>query len=83
MPHILEEKNQEPWCKVVFRDPKRKENLWWKSGKEETESMYAEGEKYLESLGYEIMSVTGDDLVAYGKVSLGFHSRCAWSTWKT
>jgi len=54
------EKNQEPWCKVVFRDPKRKENLWWKSGKEETESMYLEGRQYLESMGYEIVSITGD-----------------------
>lgn len=58
--YLGKEKNQEPWCKVVFRDPKRKENLWWKSGKEETESMYAEGAKYLESIGYEIVSVTGD-----------------------
>lgn len=58
--YLGKEKNQEPWCKVVFRDPKRKENLWWKSGKEETESMYREGRIYLESLGYEIASVTGD-----------------------
>lgn len=54
------EKNQETWCKVVFRDLKRKENLWWKSGKEETENMYLEGRKYLESLGYEFLSITGD-----------------------
>lgn len=58
--YLGKEKNQKPWCKVVFRDPKKKENLWWKSGDEETESMYREGRKYLESLGYEIASVTGD-----------------------
>lgn len=58
--YLGKEKNQEPWCKVVFRDPKRKENLWWKSGKVETESIYREGRVYLENLGYEIASVTGD-----------------------
>jgi hypothetical protein len=65
------EKNQEPWCKVVFRDPKRKENLWWKTGKEETESMYREGRLYLESLGYEIASVTGDGFSGLRKAFFG------------
>jgi hypothetical protein len=48
------------WCAVCFRDPKRKENLWWTFCKTETTSVYVEGRKYLESLGYQIMSVTGD-----------------------
>jgi hypothetical protein len=48
------------WCLVAFRDPKQKENLWWKFGEAETTSLYLEGRIYLENLGYEIMSVTGD-----------------------
>jgi len=67
--YLGKEKNQEPWCKVVFRDPKRKENLWWKSGDEETESMYREGRRHLEGLGYEILSVTGD---GFGGLRKGF-----------
>jgi hypothetical protein len=58
--YLGKEKNQDPWCRIVFRDPKEKENLWWKSGDEETESIYREGRNYLESIGYEIVSVTGD-----------------------
>lgn len=48
------------WCAVCFRDPKRKENLWWTFCHTETTSVYREGRRYLESLGYTIMSVTGD-----------------------
>ena len=53
-------KNRMSWCIVVFRDPKEKENLWWGYGEAETESIYREGRMYLESLGYTILSVTGD-----------------------
>ncbi len=48
------------WCVVAFRDPRRKENLWWGFYDTETTSAYLEGRRYLESLGYEILSVTGD-----------------------
>ena len=48
------------WCAVVFRDPKKKENLWWAFRQTETTSVYLEGRIYLESLGYAILSVTGD-----------------------
>ena len=47
-------------CAVCFRDPKRKENLWWTFCKTETTSVYLEGKIYLEQLGYTILSVTGD-----------------------
>lgn len=48
------------WCVVVFRDHDTKENIWWEFGKTETESMYRQGRVHLESLGYVILSVTGD-----------------------
>ena len=48
------------WCPLVFRDPKRKENLWWDFFDHETTRSYEEGRKALESLGYEIVSITGD-----------------------
>lgn len=48
------------WCVITLRDPKRKENLWWGFYDTETKSAYADGRKYLEALGYEILSVTGD-----------------------
>lgn len=48
------------WCVVVFRDLKRKENLWWQFGETETTSIYLEGRYYLEKLGYQILSITGD-----------------------
>ncbi|OFZ55114.1 MAG: hypothetical protein A3D92_13100 [Bacteroidetes bacterium RIFCSPHIGHO2_02_FULL_44_7] len=55
-----ERKETTSWCAVCFKDPKRKENLWWSFARAETTSIYLEGRKYLEKLGYEIMSVTGD-----------------------
>lgn len=55
-----ERKEQTSWCLVVFRDPHRKENLWWKFCDTETTSMYREGRECLEQLGYTILSVTGD-----------------------
>ena len=48
------------WCAVVFRDLLRKENLWWSFGDTETTTIYLEGRLHLESLGYKILSVTGD-----------------------
>jgi len=55
-----ERREKTSWCVVVFRDPKRKENLWWKFFDTETTSAYVEGRKYLEGLGYKILSITGD-----------------------
>jgi len=55
-----ERKEKTSWCAVCFRDPKRKENLWWNFYDTETTSAYLEGRQYLEKLGYKILSVTGD-----------------------
>ncbi len=48
------------WCVSVIRDPWRGENLWWGFGNTESTSLYLEGRRHLETLGYEIASVTGD-----------------------
>ena len=61
-------KNTEPWCAVVFRDPIRKENLWYGFGDVETHNLYSEGRRYLESLGYVILGVTGDGKSCIRKV---------------
>ena len=58
------------WCAVVFRDPLRKENLWWRFSEAETTTIYLEGRYYLESLGYKILSVTGD---GFGGLKQGFN----------
>lgn len=50
------------FCLIVFRDPKLKEDLWWKFCDTEKKSYYIEGRRYLENLGYEIVSVTADGL---------------------
>ncbi|MEK7535661.1 MAG: hypothetical protein AAB590_01440 [Patescibacteria group bacterium] len=48
------------WCVSVIRDPWWKENLWWQFGDSESTSLYQEGRRHLETLGYDIASVTGD-----------------------
>ena len=48
------------WSATVFRDPNRKENLWWGFGDGECTSIYLKGREELEKLGYELLSVTGD-----------------------
>jgi hypothetical protein len=55
-----ERKEATSWCGVCFRDPKKKEDLWWKFCHTETTLVYLEGRKELENLGYTILSVTGD-----------------------
>lgn len=55
-----ERKEDTSWCAICFRDPKLKENLWWGFFDTETTSAYLEGRRYLENLGYKILSVTGD-----------------------
>lgn len=62
------------WCAVCFRDPERKENLWWSFTKTETTGIYLTGRAYLENLGYTILSVTGDGFgglrTAFSPISL-------------
>jgi hypothetical protein len=48
------------WCLILFRDPEKKEDLWWTFTDTETTWAYAQGRGALESLGYTILSVTGD-----------------------
>jgi hypothetical protein len=61
-------KNTTPWCAVVFRDPLKKENLWYGFGDVETHNLYLQGRIYLESLGYVILGVTGDGKACIRKV---------------
>lgn len=63
--------NKTIWCLVVFRDPKRKENVWWKFCDTETTAVYREGREHLESLGYIIKSVTGDGFGGIRQAFLG------------
>ena len=55
-----ERREKTSWCAIVFRDLKRKENLWWNFFDTETTSAYLKGKMYLENLGYRILSLTGD-----------------------
>lgn len=56
---------------VVFRDQYNKEDVWWKFCDTETTSVYLEGRRYLESLGYIIKSVTGDGFGGIRQAFLG------------
>jgi len=67
-----ERKEASSWSAIVFRDPKRRENLWWKFCPTETTSAYLEGRRDLEKLGYTIMSVTGD---GFGGLRQAFSDR--------
>jgi Zn ribbon nucleic-acid-binding protein len=58
--YIGERLEHTSWCPLVFRDHKRKEDLWWDFFNTETTVAYEQGRKALESLGYEIKSITGD-----------------------
>ena len=53
-------KEDTSWGVILFRDPFRKENLWWMYVDTERESYYRIGKEYLERLGYTILSVTCD-----------------------
>jgi len=66
--YFRKKKNTEPWCAVVFRDPIKKENLWYGFGDVETHNLYLQGRVYLESLGYVILGVTGDGKSCIRKV---------------
>jgi hypothetical protein len=67
---------------VVFRDQLKKENLWWKFVQEERLEHYLEGKKYIEKLGYNIVSVSADGLPGLPSIFKGipfqfchFHAR--------
>lgn len=53
-------KESTSWGVILFRDPVKKENLWWRFVDTEKESYYREGKETLERLGYIILSVTCD-----------------------
>jgi hypothetical protein len=54
-----------------LRDQYTKEDLWWKFVDQETTSVYLEGRRYLESIGYIILSVTGDGFSGIKQAFLG------------
>jgi len=63
--------NYSSWCAVLFRDAKSKENLWWAFDSHESTSLYLEGRRELEKLGYTIHSVTADGLGCIRTAFLG------------
>ena len=65
-----ERKEDTSWCIVVFRDPANQENLYWSFHGSETTTAYREGRACLESLGYTILSVTGD---GFSGIRQGFY----------
>jgi hypothetical protein len=77
-------KNGTSWGVILFRDSKRKENLWWKYVKNERVVDYLEGKVFLENLGYKIISVTGDGFLGLPKLFLGISFQiCQFHTKKT
>ena len=66
--YFRKQKHTEPWCAVVFRDPIKKENLWFGFGDTETHHLYEQGRRHLESLGYVILGATGDGFSCIRKV---------------
>jgi len=55
-----ERKEGTSWCVIVCRDPKQKEDLLWSFTQTETTYEYVLIREQLETLGYTILSVTGD-----------------------
>lgn len=64
-------KEDTSWCVVVFRDQKKKENIWWTFSNQETKLLYLQGRIHLEKLGYKILSVTGDGFSGIRKAFSG------------
>lgn len=65
------------FCLIIFRDPKEKEDLWFKFCDTERESYYREGREYLERLGYTIKSMTSDGLALIRSAFSGIpHQTC-------
>lgn len=59
------------FCVIVFRDQKRKENLWWAFGDDEWTLYYERGKHELERRGYAFTSVTADGLPGLPQVFSG------------
>ena len=57
---------------TVFRDAKKKENLWWEFVDQEVCAVYTKGKRYLEDLGYTWDSITCDGLTGLTNVFKGF-----------
>jgi hypothetical protein len=75
--HFGKRKEESEWCVIVFRDPVKKENLWWKFCNLERDIYYQEGKEYLENLGYVIKSVTGDGNLSYeGFFLMNMYFKC-------
>lgn len=55
-----ERTNSTSWCVAVFKDGDTSEDLWWGFSQTETTTLYHTGRIALETLGYVILSVTGD-----------------------
>lgn len=53
-------KDNTSWGVLLFRDKRKKENIWWKFIDKESAVHYEEGLKYILDLGYSIKSVTCD-----------------------
>ncbi len=64
-------KQNESWGTILFRDPKEKENLWWKYVDNERVLDYREGKDVLQRLGYQILSVTADGFLGLQNVFSG------------
>lgn len=58
------------WCMVVARDPYAHEDLWWAFVHTETTSIYLQMREDLGTLGYRILSVTGD---GFSGIQTAFH----------
>lgn len=58
------------WCALVARDPYQQENLTWLFADHETTYGYACLRERLETLGYSILSVTGD---GFSGIKAAFH----------
>ena len=61
-------KDGSSWGVTLFRDFDQKENLWWSFVDTETKDVYLRGRIVLESLGYQILSVTADGFGGVAKV---------------
>lgn len=65
-----ERREDTSWCVIVARDPEQKEDLLWSFCKTETTYEYVLIREKLESLGYTILSVTGD---GFSGIKSAFH----------
>ncbi len=64
-------KNNNTFCVIVFRSQREQENLYFSVEERETKFNYLKGKHYLEQLGYDILSVTGDGFRGIKQAFLG------------